>query len=123
MCLESSATYGCAGLVCVLPLSQVQEKQCPRFGHLSADQGDIHGGVLNLRRRLAIFGSMHAHRYERGIPMLGELRNLPTDTLLDIVLVILAAGQPLSLSEVAELEQIQHELQRRGELEGKTVMN
>ena len=50
--------------------------------------------------------------------MLGELRNLPTDTLLDIVLVILAAGQPLSLSEVAELEQIQRELQRRGELEG-----
>ena len=55
--------------------------------------------------------------------MLGDLRNLPTDTLLDIVLVILAAGQPLSLSEVAELEQIQRELQRRGELEGKTVMN
>jgi hypothetical protein len=72
---------------------------------------------------LAIFGIVHAHRYERGIPMPGELRNLPTDTLLDIVLVILAAGQPLSLSEVAELEQIQHELQRRGELEGKTVMN
>ena len=55
--------------------------------------------------------------------MLGELRNLPTDTLLDIVFVILAGGQPSSLSEVAELEQIQHELQRRGELEGKTVMN
>ena len=55
--------------------------------------------------------------------MPGELRNLSTGTLLDIVLVILGAGQPLSLSEVAELEQIQHELQCRGELEGKTVMN
>ena len=50
--------------------------------------------------------------------MLGELRNLPTDTLLDIVFVILAGGQPLTLSEVGELKQIQHELQRRGELEG-----
>ena len=55
--------------------------------------------------------------------MLGELRNLPTDTLLDIVFVILAGGQPLTLSEVAELEQIQRELQRRGELENKAVMN
>jgi len=50
--------------------------------------------------------------------MLGELTNLPTDTLLDIVFVILAGAQPLTLSEVAELEQIQLELQRRGELEG-----
>jgi hypothetical protein len=50
--------------------------------------------------------------------MLGELTNLPIDTLLDIVFVILAGGQPLTLSEVGELEQIQLELQRRGELEG-----
>jgi hypothetical protein len=50
--------------------------------------------------------------------MLGELTNLPTDTLVDIVFVILAGGQPLTLSEVGELEQIQRELQRRGELEG-----
>jgi hypothetical protein len=50
--------------------------------------------------------------------MLGELTNLPIDTLLDIVFVILAGGQPLTLSEVGELEQIQRELQRRGELEG-----
>jgi hypothetical protein len=49
--------------------------------------------------------------------MLGELTNLPTDTLLDIVFVILAAGQILTSSEVSELEQIQVELQRRGELE------
>jgi hypothetical protein len=50
--------------------------------------------------------------------MLGELTNLPTDTLLEIVFVILAGAQPLTLSEVGELEQIQLELQRRGELEG-----
>jgi hypothetical protein len=48
----------------------------------------------------------------------GELTNLPIDTLLDILFVILAGGQPLTLSEVGELEQIQLELQRRGELEG-----
>jgi len=50
--------------------------------------------------------------------MLAELTNLPTDTLLDIVFVILAGAQPLTLSEVAELQQIQLELKRRGELEG-----
>jgi len=43
--------------------------------------------------------------------MLGELTNLPTDTRLNIVFVILARGQPLTLSEVGELEQIQRELQ------------
>ena len=50
--------------------------------------------------------------------MLGELTNLPTDTLLDIVFVIFVGGQPLTLSEQGELEQIRRELQRRGEPEG-----
>lgn len=67
----------------------------------------------HLRRQLE-----HARRPRIGISMLGELTNLPIDTLLDIVFVILAGGQPLTLSEVGELEQIQLELQRRGELEG-----
>jgi L-lysine 2,3-aminomutase len=45
--------------------------------------------------------------------------NKPTDRqTVDIVFVILAGGQPLTLSEVGELEQIQRELQRRDELEG-----
>jgi len=48
--------------------------------------------------------------------MLGELTNLPT-TLLDIVFVILAGRQTLTSSDVSELEQIQVELQRRGETE------
>ena len=47
--------------------------------------------------------------------MLGELMNLPTDTLLDMVFVILAEGRQLTSSDVDELEQIQIELQRRGE--------
>jgi hypothetical protein len=50
--------------------------------------------------------------------MRSELTNLPIDTFLDIAFVILAGGQPLTLSEVGEVEQIQLELQRRGELEG-----
>jgi hypothetical protein len=65
-----------------------------------------------------IFGIVQAHRHRIGTTMLGELTNLPTDTLLDIVFVILAGGLPLTLSEQGELEQIQRELQRRGELEG-----
>jgi hypothetical protein len=65
-----------------------------------------------------IFVIVQAHRYRIGIPMLGELRSPPTNTLLDIVFVILVGGPPLTLSEVGELEQIHRELQRRGELEG-----
>jgi len=49
--------------------------------------------------------------------MLGELSNLPTDTLLEIVFVILAGGQTLTSYDVNELEEIQVELQRRGEIE------
>jgi len=49
--------------------------------------------------------------------MLGELSNLPTDTLLEIVFVILAGVQTLTSSDVNELEEIQVELQRRGEIE------
>jgi hypothetical protein len=60
---------------------------------------------------LPIFGIVHAHRYRIGTAMVGELTKLPTDTRLDIVFVILAGGQPLTLSEVGELEQIQRELQ------------
>jgi len=57
--------------------------------------------------------------------MLGELMNIPTDTLIDMICVILAGGIMLSASDVAELEQIQRELQRRadGELDACRVMN
>jgi hypothetical protein len=47
--------------------------------------------------------------------MLGELTSLPTDILLEMVFVILAGGQILTVSDVAELEQIQVELLRRAE--------
>jgi len=45
--------------------------------------------------------------------MLGELMNIPTDTLMDMICVILAGGAVLSPSDVAELGQIQCELERR----------
>ncbi len=47
--------------------------------------------------------------------MLGHLINFPTDTLIDMLFVILAADSFLTAADVAELEQIQRELQRRGE--------
>jgi len=46
--------------------------------------------------------------------MLGELMNIPTDTLIDMLLIILAAESALTASDAAEIEQIQRELQRRG---------
>jgi hypothetical protein len=47
--------------------------------------------------------------------MLGELENIPTGTLIDMLFVILADEFTLTANDVAELEQIQRELQRRGE--------
>jgi hypothetical protein len=52
--------------------------------------------------------------------MLGELSNLPTDTLLDMVFVILAGGQTLTSTDVDELQQIHVELRRRGEIEASS---
>ena len=47
--------------------------------------------------------------------MLGELENIPTGTLIDMLFVILADEFTLTANDVAELEQIQRELHRRGE--------
>lgn len=47
--------------------------------------------------------------------MLGELANIPRGTLIDMLVVILAAEVTLTADDVAELDQIQCELQRRGE--------
>ncbi len=47
--------------------------------------------------------------------MLGELTNIPTDTLIDMLFLILDGGLVLHASDVAEIEQIQRELHRRGE--------
>jgi len=47
--------------------------------------------------------------------MLGELMNIPTDTLIDMLHIILAGDFAITLTDAAEIEQIQRELQRRGE--------
>lgn len=46
--------------------------------------------------------------------MLGQLTNIPTDTLIDMLYVIVAGGVAITANDVTEIEQIQRELQRRG---------
>ena len=46
--------------------------------------------------------------------MLGELTNIPTDTLVDMLYIILAGEVAVTASDAAEIEQIHRELQRRG---------
>ena len=46
--------------------------------------------------------------------MLGELMNIPTDTLIDMLYIILAGEVAISAGAAAEIEQIQRELYRRG---------
>ncbi len=41
--------------------------------------------------------------------------NIPTDTLIDMLYIILAGEVAISPSDVGEIEQIQRELQRRGD--------
>ncbi len=47
--------------------------------------------------------------------MLGELLNIPTHTLIDMLYTILAGEVAISSSDAKEIEQIQRELQRRGD--------
>lgn len=47
--------------------------------------------------------------------MLAELMNIPTDTLMDMLYIILAGEGAITADNMAEIEQIQRELQRRGE--------
>jgi hypothetical protein len=46
--------------------------------------------------------------------MLGELTNIPTETLIDMLYIILAREVAITASDAGEIEQIQRELQRRG---------
>jgi hypothetical protein len=47
--------------------------------------------------------------------MLGELMNIPTDTLIDMLYIIFAGEIAITASDAGEIEQIQRELQRRGD--------
>jgi hypothetical protein len=41
--------------------------------------------------------------------------NIPTDTLIDMLYIILGGELAISASDATEIEQIQRELQRRGD--------
>lgn len=49
--------------------------------------------------------------------MLGDLANIPTDTLIDMLGIIFADDRVLTLTDVTDVEQIQRELQRRAKKE------
>ena len=55
--------------------------------------------------------------------MLGQLASLPTGTLIDMLYVILEGGVVLTANDVAELEQIQRELQHRADVDQWAVAN
>ena len=48
------------------------------------------------------------------LAMLGDLTNIPTDTLIDMLYVIVSGDVAITTRDAAEIEQIQRELQRRG---------
>jgi hypothetical protein len=50
--------------------------------------------------------------------MVSEFVDLPTDVLLDLVIGILDVERLLTSKDVAELEELQYELQRRLETQG-----
>jgi hypothetical protein len=46
--------------------------------------------------------------------MLGELMDIPTDTLIEMLYIILVGDFAMTANDATEIEQIQRELQRRG---------
>jgi hypothetical protein len=48
------------------------------------------------------------------VAMLGELTNIPTDTLIGMLYMILPGEVAITVIDAAEIEQIQREPQRRG---------
>ena len=50
-----------------------------------------------------------------GYTLLGQLTDIPTDALIDLLFVILAGELTITANDAAEIEEIQRELQRRGE--------
>ena len=45
--------------------------------------------------------------------MLAELTNVPTDTLFDMLYMVLAREVAITAADAAEIEEVQRELQRR----------
>jgi len=46
--------------------------------------------------------------------MQAQLTNIPTDTLLDMLYLVLAREAAITTTDAAEIEELQRELQRRG---------
>ena len=66
--------------------------------------------VFELRYEYPIFDLLH-----RGYALLRELTAIPTDALIDLLLGILESEAVLTANDVAEIQGIQRELQRRGD--------
>ena len=64
--------------------------------------------AFELRYEYPIFDLLH-----RGCDVLGELTDVPTDTLIDMLFVILAGEVTLTSKDVAEIVEIQCELQKK----------
>lgn len=65
--------------------------------------------AFELRCEYPILGVFHGRR------LLGQLTDIPTDALIDLLFVILAGEVTITANDVAEIQEIQRELQRRGE--------
>jgi hypothetical protein len=69
--------------------------------------------AAGLRIRSATF------KFLQGVgALLGQLMNIPTDTLIDMLYTILVDDFAITANDATEIEQIQRELQRRGQEQG-----
>jgi hypothetical protein len=100
--------YRLAARIRSVPLGRV--KQWPSWTFRFSLQLNIfiHLQVLTSGSRIA-----NTNRSLQGVGMLGELTNIPTDTLIDMLYMILAGEVAITASDAMEIEQIQRELQRR----------
>lgn len=66
--------------------------------------------ALGLRKQDRIF-----EPFQRGYALLANFVNIPTDALIDLLLGILESETVLTANDVAEMQEIQRELQKRGD--------
>jgi len=83
-----------------------------RFGNVRFSCLFFHFGTFVSGKRIAI--TVTSFDFNAGaLAMLGVLTNIPTDTLIDMLYIIIAGEITMSSREAMEIEQIQRELQRR----------
>jgi hypothetical protein len=114
--IPEAATVG-RKVRCALAMALPQRRTWPSASH-APPGAFVREGINKLQgKRVPGEESTTIVVRSEGTTMLGELINIPTDTLFDMVFILLAGGRALTSCEVAELEKIQRELQRRGEIE------